>query len=130
MIPAPRIIGGYKVVVYSTIDSRLRPSGCCKHTVAGVVQGPAKGLAICEPKPDEGAFLFGCDGHWNVQTDSWFDSIEDAMYQAEIEYTGVRRTWLNHGPAWELLSSLEEDTVWKLFEEQFAFRRSAKPGFG
>src|SRR5687767_10784436 len=45
MGPAPRVIGGAKVICFTSIDERHRPTGNCKQIVAGVLQGPATGLA-------------------------------------------------------------------------------------
>jgi hypothetical protein len=127
MMPiAPRVVGSCPVVLYSPIDARHRPTGSCKHVVAGVVEGPAAGLAICETKLDNGFYLFGCDADWNTRTDLWFASLEEAMDQGEAEYEGMRRTWLNHEPAWEPLVKSEENTVWDLFYEQFHFKPSVK----
>ena len=59
MPPAPKTVGGCVVVAYTAIDARHRPTGGCRHVVAGVVQGPAAGLAICEcePGPDHDAAM-------------------------------------------------------------------------
>jgi len=38
-------------------------------------------------------YLFGCDSQWHVQSDTFHDSIEEAMEQAEFEYVGVSKTW-------------------------------------
>ena len=61
--PAPKTVGGCVVVAYTAIDERHRPTGGCRHVVAGVLQGPAAGLAICECERGRGYYLFGCDGH-------------------------------------------------------------------
>jgi hypothetical protein len=91
--PAPRMIGGARVLHFTLIDERHRPTGGCRHTVVGVGQGPAAGLAICQYEGEEGFFLFGCDAEWNSLTDTWHESVEDAMRQAKFEYEGVSETW-------------------------------------
>ena len=129
MMPeAPDVIGGAPVVLYSPIDQRHRPIGGCRHAVADVLQGPAAGLAICRCEGEDTSYLFGCDGGWNAVTDTWHQTVRDAMRQAESEYEGVWRTWLGHGPAWEPMGEDEEQTVWDLFYEQLGFRPSVDPG--
>ncbi|MBM4018279.1 MAG: hypothetical protein FJ288_08130 [Planctomycetes bacterium] len=89
----PELVGGAKVVRWSAIDGRHRPTGNCRHIVAGVLQGPAAGLAICQYEGETAYYLFGCDPEWNTVTDTWHESLEDALEQAEFEYEGVSETW-------------------------------------
>lgn len=89
----PELLGGAKVVRWSAIDGRHRPTGGCRQIVAGVLQGPAAGLAICQYEGETAYYLFGCDPEWNTVTDTWHESLEDALAQAEFEYEGVSETW-------------------------------------
>jgi hypothetical protein len=93
MKPAPRASGRAKVLYYSPIDHRHRPTGGCKQIVAGVLQGPAAGLAICQDEQERGYYLFGCDTGWKEQTVTWRPTLEEAMEQAEFEYEGDSQTW-------------------------------------
>ncbi len=93
MGPAPEQIDGAKVLLYTPIDVRHRPTGNCRQVVAGVLRGPAAGLAICRYDGEEGFYLFGCDEGWSSVTDAWHQSIEKAKEQAEFEYEGVSSTW-------------------------------------
>ena len=34
-----------------------------------------------------------CDPAWNTVTDTWHETLEDALEQAEFEYEGVAETW-------------------------------------
>ncbi len=70
MGPAPKQIGGANVVLYTPIDERHRPTGNCHQIVAGVVQGPAAGLAICQYDDEDCFYLFGCDEDWFSVTDT------------------------------------------------------------
>jgi hypothetical protein len=79
--------------MYSAIDARHQHTGRTRQIVAGVLQGPLAGLAICRYDEEVGFYLFGCDGHWNTITDTWHGSLEDAKEQAEWEYAGVTQTW-------------------------------------
>ena len=124
--PAPDAIGGATVIAYSPIDQRHRPTGGCRQMVAGVLQPPATGLAICQYKDESAFYLFGCDENWQIKTDTWHPTIEEAMTQAEFEYEGVRQTWVNHRPAWEPMTDDEMNAIWGMFYERFRFRPSVE----
>jgi hypothetical protein len=91
------MIDGAKVIFFTPIDGRHRPTGACRHVV-GVLQGPAAGLAICQYEGKESYYLFGCDADWNSVTDTCHESLDEALGQAEFEYTGVSMTWLKRNP--------------------------------
>lgn len=55
--------------------------------------GPATGLAICQYDGADAYYLFGCDERWEVVTDTYHLSVEEAKIQAEFEYLGVSETW-------------------------------------
>jgi hypothetical protein len=75
----PELIGRARVVRWSVIDERHRPTGNCRQIVNGELRGPAAGLAICQYDGEEAYFLFGCDGGWNVITDTWHKTLEHAL---------------------------------------------------
>ena len=93
MNPAPERIGGARVLRWTAIDDRHKPTRNCRHIVAGEAQGPAAGLAICRYDGEEAVYLFGCDEEWNSVTDTWHETFQDALRQAEFEYEGVALTW-------------------------------------
>lgn len=93
MDPVPREIDGTRVICFTPIDERHRPTGNCKQTVGGIVQGPAVGLAICRYLDEDCCYLFSCNAAWESVTDTWHPTIEDAKVQAEFEYAGVSATW-------------------------------------
>jgi hypothetical protein len=90
---APMQIDRAKVVCFSLIDRRHRPTAACRHIVAGAVQGPAAGVAVCQYEGESGYYVFGCDAEWNAITDTWHATLEDAKSQAECEYEGLSGTW-------------------------------------
>jgi hypothetical protein len=94
MKPQPTEIGGARVRYYGTVDEHCRPTGNCCHRVAGRVTGPAANLAICRYEGQQGYYLFYCDAAWQVITDTWHQTLEDAMHQAEFEYEGVSGNWM------------------------------------
>lgn len=77
---------------WSPIDNRHRPTGNCRHIVPSVVEGAAGGLAIGRYAGETAYYLFGCDAEWNTLTDTWHETLEDALSQAEPEYEGVSQT--------------------------------------
>lgn len=93
MKPAPKTIDGAIVVCYSPIDHRHRPTGACTHTAAGIVRSSFSALAIGRYEGEEGFYLFYCDETWCTVTDTWHQTLDDAMRQAEFEYAGVSATW-------------------------------------
>jgi hypothetical protein len=93
---APEYIDGAKIILFTPIDERHRHTGNCRQIVAGVLQGPVAGLAICGYKGEEGFLLFGCDASWGSVTDTWHQTVEEAMGQAEFEYEGTTATWRRH----------------------------------
>jgi len=89
----PELLDGAKVVRWSEIDGRHRPTGGCRQIVNGVLQGQVAGVAICQYEGESAYYLFGCDPEWNTVTDTWHESLNDALEQAELEYEGVSGTW-------------------------------------
>ncbi len=90
----PESIDGARVVRWTRIDGRHRFTGACAHIVGGSTQGPAAGLAICQYEAESAYYLFGCYEEWNSVTDTYHDTLQDAMGQAEFEYEGVTETWM------------------------------------
>lgn len=93
MEPPPVTLGGGRVLRWTPIDARHRPTGATRHFVAEVLRGPAAALAIVLDGGDRSYYLFGCDEHWQTHTDTWHATIEDAVRQAELEYEGSSATW-------------------------------------
>jgi hypothetical protein len=91
---APKQIGGLNVVLCTPIDERHRYTHGSRHMIGGVPWGPAAGLAICQDEGSDSFYLFGCDEHWHNVTDTWHETIDEAMSQADFEYEGVASTWL------------------------------------
>lgn len=94
----PVEIGGTRVLYYAVFDGRCRPTGNCKHCVAGKAIEPAAGLVIGQHGSDQGYYLLYCDRNWAAVTDTWHQTLEDAMHQAEFEYDGVSYFWLSPFP--------------------------------
>ena len=94
MEPVPRSIDGAGVICWTPIDSRHRFTGNCRQIVAGDLQGPIAGLAVCRYDGDDSFYLFGCDSAWNCVTDTCHLTLDEAFAQAEFEYAGTSQTWV------------------------------------
>jgi hypothetical protein len=105
----PSDIGGAQVLYYTKIDERHHVTGKCHHAVGRQVMGAAAGLAICQYPGEDSYYLFYCDRQWNVVTDTWHETIKDALQQAEFEYEGVSATWRRAAePVNERFNALED----------------------
>jgi hypothetical protein len=91
--PVPETIGGARVIGCSPIDDRHHFTGNTRQIVAGQVIGAMSGVAICQYEGENCFYLFGCDAEWRTTTDTWHQTFEDALRQAEFEYAGVSLTW-------------------------------------
>jgi hypothetical protein len=78
-------------VCYTPIDWRHEHTDACRHWVGGELAQPAAGLVVC--RDDGGYYLFGCDASWEPVTDTWHETLDDALDQADAEYAGTRETW-------------------------------------
>ncbi len=66
-----------------------RPTGNTRHYRNGQLLPPPVSLQIAQYPDDAGYYLFYLDGDGEVQADTYHDSVEDALDQAEFEF-GVR----------------------------------------
>ena len=69
-------------------------AGNTRHEVAGERVKAASRLAIAHYPGQAGFYLFGCDDSWSVMTDTWHESLEGAIAQAEFEYAGSYNAWV------------------------------------
>ncbi len=83
------------MICYSPIDQRHRFTEACNQVAAGQLMGAMSGLAICQDAGEDGFYLFGCDSEWQAVTDTWHQTLDDAKHQAEFEYEGVNKTWID-----------------------------------
>jgi hypothetical protein len=77
--------------------ARLFPAahtGMTRHGVGGNPVEAASRLAIAHYPDQSGFYLFYCDAAWSVLTDTWHESIDAAVAQAEFEYSGSSNAWI------------------------------------
>ena len=51
------------------------------------------GLAICQYNDSDNVYRFSCDKNWEVQQDSVFKSVEDALRHLPDQYKFVTAKW-------------------------------------
>ena len=99
----PTEIGGAKVLRFAVIDPDVRPTGATRHSYGQVIDGklvqgppmaPFAALAIVQYPGDEAFYLLYLDKDWEEVTDTWHQSVDDAMRQAEFEYEGASVKWM------------------------------------
>lgn len=50
------------------------------------------GLAVCR-EPEGGLYRFGCGAEWQGITDTWHETLDDALDQADYEHEGRALRW-------------------------------------
>lgn len=89
----PLFLGGLPVIACAILDPRHEPAGGGVEFMRGERFVPAA-LAICRDVQDGGYYLFGCSVEWEAVTDTWHQTLEDAMDQAESEHPGIGERWI------------------------------------
>ena len=90
----PGDIDGAKVILFTKLTSKHRQTGFTTHFVNMEQKQNPHGLAICRYDGDPGYYLFYCDNDWEVLNDTYHESEEEAIEQAELEFVGTKETWL------------------------------------
>jgi hypothetical protein len=89
-VVAPEELDGAKVLKYAIVSDEVEATGATRHVAAGIELGPATALAIARYEGREGFLLFYLDRDGAVATDTFHNSVEDALRQAAFEYVGLR----------------------------------------
>ncbi|MGD0260392.1 MAG: hypothetical protein ABSD29_11280 [Verrucomicrobiota bacterium] len=88
-------IEGAKLILWTPIDDRHRATGGCRHYHDGQIAGVASWMAICRFDEGEACYLFRYHPDSNRYSDTFHESVEEAKHQAEFEYEGVSKTWVD-----------------------------------
>jgi len=89
---APTTIGGAKVIYYTSIDDRQIITGNTRHYYGDRLLKKTRWLAICKYIDDEGYYIFQGHGEDVELSDTYHDTLEDAIDQAEYEFKGISKT--------------------------------------
>ena len=93
MTPAPSEFDGDKAIATAVVNEAVHPTGATTHHGPDGAIPPASALAIVSG--EAGFYLLYCDRDWQVLTDTWHASVENAKAQAEFEYSGISKQWKN-----------------------------------
>ena len=88
VITPPREIDGATVLRVADL-SHATTTGRTKHVVRGEPPHDFAALAIAKYDSEAGFYLFYCDAEWTAVTDTYHETIEGAVAQAEFEFAGV-----------------------------------------
>jgi hypothetical protein len=87
---------GGPVVRFAVIDSDVIPTGATEHYF-GMPGGPrtemAPFAALAISQSDDSYYLCYLDEDWDYVTDTWHQSLDDALHQAELEFQGIGDKW-------------------------------------
>jgi len=101
-VKPPSELGGDQVLRFALIDQEVRATEATAHRSAEIVNGEVvpgetmgefAALAIVGGS-HSGYFLLYLDGEGDSVADTWHETIEDALEQAEFEYEGITAKWV------------------------------------
>ena len=87
----PQTLDKARVLKYAQVTAAVDPTGKTRHLRGGARLGPASALAVAKYEDGEGYYLFYLDDEGRVMTDTWHESVDRALAQADVEYVGL--TW-------------------------------------
>lgn len=83
----------YNILKRVTLSSHHRPTQKTSHYVGGVLLGSPYELQIVKYPDDQGYYLFYLDENGQTRADTYHDSLEFAMKQAEVEFQIATNEW-------------------------------------
>ena len=82
-------LDGALVIRSAEVTADVLPTGRTRHIRDGEAEGPLAQLAIARYAHDGGYYFLYLDAGGAVVTDTYHDSLEGAVEQAEYEYIGL-----------------------------------------
>ena len=76
-----------------TLTDEHRFTGKTRHIVGGDLMAPPAGLRIVRYENEAGYRLLYLDAHGVEQTDTWHLTLDDALHQAEFEFSVCAADW-------------------------------------
>lgn len=77
------------------LSAAHHPTGKTRHEVNGIEMPVPCELRISQCGADPGYYLFYCDEHGDVMTDTWHESLEAARAQATWEFNVPPNQWIS-----------------------------------
>jgi hypothetical protein len=84
----PAHIDGCEVLRFADVSGST-VTGRTRHVVQGGQVTEFTGLAIAQAPSDPGYYLLYCDENWQTITDTYHETIDAAIAQAEFEFDPV-----------------------------------------
>jgi hypothetical protein len=88
MIKPPPLIDGATILRFADVSDSL-VTGATRHVVNGDEVTEFAALAIAQYPSDSGFYLFYCNENWEAMTDTYHETLEAAIEQAEFEFHPV-----------------------------------------
>ncbi len=86
------------ILTQAVLTDRHIPTGRTVHRIGGNVVPPPAALQIARYEGDPGFYLFYCSATGEVVTDTYHETLDAALDQAEFEF-GIRRSeWSDFSP--------------------------------
>ena len=83
-------LGDLRVLKFAKVTRDMKPTGQTLHMLPTGFAGAASALAIVEDEEGTGGcYLYGLDAEGLIETDTWHESLEEALNQAAAEYVGL-----------------------------------------
>jgi hypothetical protein len=82
-----------KLLCEVTLDERHGPTRNTLHIVGGQAMAPPAALHIVRYDNDPGFYLLYLDVAGEEMTDTWHQTLDDAMHQAEFEFSVAASEW-------------------------------------
>ncbi|WP_017851146.1 hypothetical protein [Leptospira interrogans] len=86
----PEYLDGAKVLLWDWSDDQ--PFGYVYYT-HGAIASEIFGLAICQYEISKKVYRFSCNKDWEVEQDSDYDTIEDAIKNSPNQYKNILIKW-------------------------------------
>ena len=84
----PELLDGAAVLKVADLSSAV-PTNATRHVVEGRTVSGFAGLALAKYSADPGLYLFYCDADWNIVTDTYHATMDEAIAHAEFEFGSV-----------------------------------------
>ena len=82
-----------RLVQWARIGDGIVITGNCLHLDQYGIIDPPQGLTIYYDEKEEAYYLFRCDSDWVSLSDTWHQTLEEALSQAEFEFQGITDAW-------------------------------------
>ncbi|WP_061247683.1 hypothetical protein [Leptospira noguchii] len=86
----PAYLDGVKVLLWDWSDGQ--PFGYLYYT-HGTITSEIFGLAICQYEGSKEVYRFSCNKDWEVEQDSDYNTIEDAIKNLPDQYKNISIEW-------------------------------------